>query len=53
MEIITKIGKFFDALNTSTVWAYIQSAVKKLVALLAGQGEAEAADIIDIIFKGE
>ena len=53
MEFITKIGDFFNGLNESDLWKYIQSVVAKLVKLLKLEKEDETAAIIEDIFAAE
>ena len=49
MEFIEKIGAAFEALNASTLWAYLKSVIQKIVDLLGFYGEDEAATIVALI----
>lgn len=52
-DFLDKIGTALNDLNASDLWKYIQSIVKKLVALLRLEKEEETATIIEDIFAAE
>ena len=50
-KFLEKVGAALDALNGSTLWAYLKSVLNKITALLGFYGEDEAATIVDLIGK--